>query len=295
MVANPNGTTAARIVDARACTLGEGVFWHPLREQLFWFDIVDRRLLSRDGDQPLEWAFDERISAAGWVDEQVLLIASETALQTFDLATGARETLCPLEADNPLNRSNDGRADPWGGFWIGTMGLNAEKQAGAIYRYYRGELRRLFADISITNAICFSPDRRYAYFADTARQQIWRQPLDELHGWPQGEAQPFIDGRVAGVSPDGAVIDTQGRLWSAQWGASRVACYDSNGDFQQAVAFPASQISCPAFGGPGLSTLFATSAREGLDDEQLAAEPQAGKLFGVEVPAHGQAEHRVIL
>ncbi|SDH00732.1 Sugar lactone lactonase YvrE [Pseudomonas flavescens] len=295
MAATPNGSTEARIVDARHCTLGEGPLWHPQRGQLFWFDILGRRLLSQRDGQPLEWAFDERISAAGWVDEHVLLIASETALLTFDLATGVRQTVCALEADNPLTRSNDGRADPWGGFWIGTMGLDGEKQAGAIYRYYRGELRRLFAAISISNAICFSPDRRHAYFADTARQQIWRQPLDEQHGWPQGEAQPFIDGRAAGVNPDGAVVDSQGRLWNAQWGASRVACYDPEGHFLQAVAFPASQISCPAFGGPGLSTLFATSARDGLDDEQLAAEPQAGRLFAVELPAQGQAEHRVIL
>lgn len=295
MATTPNGRTEARIADARRCTLGEGLLWHPQRGQLFWFDILGRRLLSQCNDQPLEWLFDERISAAGWVDENVLLIASETALLTFDLASGARQRVCALEADNPLTRSNDGRADPWGGFWIGTMGLDGEKQAGAIYRYYRGELRRLFADISISNAICFSPDRRHAYFADTARQQIWRQPLDERHGWPQGDAQPFIDGRVAGVNPDGAVVDSQGRLWNAQWGASRVACYDPEGRFLQAVAFPASQISCPAFGGPELSTLFATSARDGLDDDELAAEPQAGRLFAADVAAQGQIEHRVIL
>lgn len=295
MTTIPHGSTNARIADSRACTLGEGVFWHPRREQLFWFDILGRRLLSQRDGQPLEWELDERASAAGWVDEDRLLMASETALSIFDLRSGARQRICALEADNPLTRSNDGRADPWGGFWIGTMGLQAQPQAGAIYRYYRGELRQLFADITISNAICFSPDRRFAYFADTERQRIWRQALDETHGWPSGEAQPFIDGRVAGLNPDGAVVDSQGRLWNAQWGASRVACYDSNGHFLQAVAFPASQISCPAFGGPNLSTLFATSACEGLDDGQLAVEPQAGKLFAVEVPALGQAEHQVIL
>ncbi len=295
MAASSHGSTAARIADPRACTLGEGVFWHPQREQLFWFDILGRRLLSQHDGQPVEWTLDERASAAGWVDGDRLLMASESALSIFDLRSGAREPICALEADNPLTRSNDGRADPWGGFWIGTMGLEAQPQAGAIYRYYRGEVRRLFADITITNAICFSPDRRFAYFADTARQQIWRQPLDELHGWPSGEAQPFIDARVANLNPDGAVVDTQGRLWSAQWGASRVACYDSNGQFLQAVAFPASQISCPAFGGPDLSTLFATSARDGLEDGQLAAEPHAGKLFATDVPARGQAEHQVVL
>lgn len=295
MTANPHGSSAARIADSRACTLGEGVFWHPLREQLFWFDILGRRLLSRRDGQSLEWSLDERASAAGWIDNDRLLMASETALSIFDLRSGARATICALEADNPLTRSNDGRADPWGGFWIGTMGLEAQPQAGAIYRYYRGELRRLFADITISNAICFSPDRRFAYFADTHRQQIWRQALDEQDGWPSGELQPFVDCRAAGLNPDGAVVDAQGRLWNAQWGASRVACYDSNGQFLQALAFPASQISCPALAGPNLSTLFVTSARDGLDNDQLAAEPHAGKLFAVEVSIRGQAEHQVIL
>lgn len=295
MAAYTHASSAARIADSRVCTLGEGVFWHPRCEQLFWFDILGRRLLSQRDGQPLEWFFDERASAAGWIDEDRLLIASETALSIFDLRSSTLEAICALEADNPLTRSNDGRADPWGGFWIGTMGLKAQHQAGAIYRYYRGELRRLFADITISNAICFSPDRRYAYFADTHRQRIWRQALDEQHGWPSGEPQPFIDGRVAGLNPDGAVVDTQGRLWNAQWGASRVACYDHHGQFLQAVAFAASQISCPVFAGPDLSTLFVTSAREGMEDDQLAAEPHAGKLFAIDVAAQGQAEHQVML
>ncbi|MDD1507628.1 SMP-30/gluconolactonase/LRE family protein [Pseudomonas sp. CNPSo 3701] len=295
MAATPPVSNTARIADSRVCTLGEGVFWHPRREQLFWFDILGKRLLSQQDGQPLEWALDERASAAGWIDSDRLLMASETALSIFDLRSGARERICALEADNPLTRSNDGRADPWGGFWIGTMGLEAQPQAGAIYRYYRGELRQLFADITISNAICFSPDRRFGYFADTERQRIWRQALDKQHGWPSGEPQLFIDGRVAGLNPDGAVVDALGRLWNAQWGASRVACYDSNGQFLQAVAFPASQISCPAFTGPDLSTLVATSAREGMEDDQLAAEPHAGKLFAVDMPAQGQAEHQVVL
>ncbi|TBU97618.1 SMP-30/gluconolactonase/LRE family protein [Phytopseudomonas dryadis] len=287
--------TLPRVADQRRCTLGEGVFWHPEREQVFWFDIPGRRLLSQRDGQPLEWAFEQRVSAAGWLDRDTLLIASETALLTFDLRTRARQTLCALEADNPLTRSNDGRADPWGGFWIGTMGLEAQPQGGAIHRYYRGELRCLFPGISITNAICFSPDRRFAYFADTARDLIWRQPLDERHGWPLGEAERFIDCARQGVHPDGAVVDSQGRLWNAQWGASRVACYDPAGRFLHAIGLPASQISCPAFGGAGLSTLFVSSAREGMSAEELAREPDAGKLFAVELQVRGQAEHRVIL
>ena len=88
-------------------------------------------------------------------DQNSLLIASESALEVFDILTGRTDRIVALEADNPKTRSNDGRADPWGGFWIGTMAKDHEKHAGAIYRYYRGELRKLLPNISISNAICF--------------------------------------------------------------------------------------------------------------------------------------------
>ncbi|MDH2434371.1 SMP-30/gluconolactonase/LRE family protein [Pokkaliibacter sp. MBI-7] len=289
----------SQVWDPRACHLGEGALWHPLRQQLFWFDILGNRLLSRDGDRPLQWQFDERVSAAGWIDERHLLIASESGLQRFDLQKGQGDMICALEADNPQTRSNDGRADPWGGFWIGTMGKQAQPQAGAIYRYYRGEVRQLFPAITITNAICFSPDRRFAYFADTARDLIWRQALEPVHGWPQGDAEIFIDTAREGVHPDGAVVDSAGRLWNAQWGAARVACYSPQGAFVQAVSFSASQISCPCFGGAELRTLFATSAQEGMSAEVLAAEPDAGRVFVAELAGEqdiqGQAEHQVVL
>ncbi|MFC6668804.1 SMP-30/gluconolactonase/LRE family protein [Marinobacterium aestuariivivens] len=242
-----------------------------------------------------EWTFDEHVSAAGWVDADSLLIAGETGLFRFDLQSGTRQPVCKLETDNPLTRSNDGRADPWGGFWIGTMGKSAEAEAGAIYRYFRGELRLLFAPVTIPNAICFSPDGRYGYFADTAKGVIWRQALEQLHGWPVGEPEVFVDCSRARVSPDGAVVDSMGRLWNAQWGAARIACYNADGTFSLAIPFPAGQISCPAFGGEHLDILFATSATEGLSQQQLTAQPDAGKTFFAYPGSPGQAEHRLIL
>ncbi|HSF92689.1 MAG TPA: SMP-30/gluconolactonase/LRE family protein, partial [Paracoccaceae bacterium] len=134
----------AQVFDPRLCTLGEGPLWHPERNQLFWFDILGKRLLSRDETGPLTWQFDEHVSAAGWVDRDTLLIASETALFRFTLSSGVREDIVALEADNPQTRSNDGRADPWGGFWIGTMGNSAQPDAGAIYRFYKGGVTKLF-------------------------------------------------------------------------------------------------------------------------------------------------------
>jgi len=283
-----------QIFDARVCQLGEGPLWHPIREQLFWFDILGQKLLSRKDDQQFEWAFDEMVSAAGWVSRSDLLIASESSLSRFNVDTGTRVTLCALEADQPETRSNDGRADPQGGFWIGTMGKAAQANAGAIYRYYRGEVRRLFADITISNSICFAPSGDVAYFSDTETQTIMQVDLD-VDGWPTSEPRIFLDMTQEGLFPDGAVVDALGNIWVAQWGMARVACYDAQGGFVRAVAVGGTQSSCPAFGGAGMTTLFCTTAAVGMSDAQLSDTPDAGKLFGAETQSKGQYEHQVIL
>ena len=274
--------------DGHACALGEGPLWHPERKALFWFDILGKTLHCKGDETRQSWAFDEPVSAAGWVDYEALLIASATGLWRFDCASGTRELVAALEEDNPVTRSNDGRADPQGGFWIGTMGMNAEPHAGAIYRYYRGELRCLFERITISNAICFAPDGATAYFTDTFSKQIQRVALDS-DGWPMSPAEVFVDLREDGLNPDGAVVDAEGNLWNAQWGAGRVAVYDAAGAFQHSVAVPARQATCPAFGGADGTTLFVTSAAVGVDDAQ------GGQTFFQDVGVKGQREHQVIL
>jgi sugar lactone lactonase YvrE len=273
------------------CELGEGPLWHPTRKQLFWFDIIGKKMLSRTATGQQVWSFDDHVSAAGWVDDTRLLVASERELFTFDVDTGARTHVAPLDADNPVTRSNDGRADPQGGFWIGTMGKGHEPRAGAIYRYYRGEVRQLVEQVTVSNAICFSPDGNSAYYTDTGKQRIMRTGLDG-DGWPTGAPDVFVDLREEGVFPDGAVVDATGHLWNAQWGASRVACYAPDGSFVRAVAVPATQASCPCFGGDDLRTLFVTTAAVGMDS---ATDPQAGMTFAQQIDVTGQAEHRVIL
>ncbi|MDP5085117.1 MAG: SMP-30/gluconolactonase/LRE family protein [Yoonia sp.] len=272
------------IYDDTQCELGEGPLWHPTRKELFWFDILGKRL-HRKGQL---WQFEDYVSAAGWLDQNTLLIATSNALRHFDITTGDHQVIVPLEADNPVTRSNDGRADPQGGFWIGTMGINAEVGAGAIYRYYKGELRRLFAPITISNAICFAPDGRTAYFTDTPTQKIMRVALD-AQGWPVGDPVLHIDLAGTDFRPDGAVVDASGNLWNAQWGMGRVAGYDPEGQFIESFSFAGRQTSCPAFGGDDFSTLFCTSAAVGLSGGDQ------GKTFCVQTRYTGQAEHRVIL
>ena len=280
----------ATVFDDRPCHLGEGPLWHPDRQELFWFDIMGKRLLSRGAEGSREWQFDAHFSAGGLVDAETLLIASETGLWRFDITTGTRELLCPLEADRPETRSNDGRADAQGGFWIGTMGKEAQEGIGAIYRYYKGELRKLVEGITIPNAICFAPDGRTAYHSCTRSQIIQRQPLD-AEGWPEGPATPFLDLRAEGLNPDGAVVDAEGYLWNAQWGAARVARYAPDGSLDRTVAVGGRHSSCPAFGGADLTTLFVTTAQENIPDPG----PAEGLVYAAEVGVTGQREHRVQL
>lgn len=279
----------ARVYDRRTCALGEGPLWHPLLKQLFWFDILGKRLLTQEASKPRHWQFDEHVSAAGWVDEQTLLIASESGLYRFDIASGERKLVVALEADDSSTRSNDGRADPWGGFWIGTMGKNAEQDRGAIYRFYRGKVTQLYAPITISNSIAFSPDRRTAYFCDSKSRVIMRQNLSELDGSPKGAPDVFIDLNQDELTPDGSIVDGEGCIWNAQWGAGRVARYSPKGKFMSAISFPAQQMSCPAFGGADLMTLYATSAAHGVSGAQ------DGFTFEARVDISGQPEHRVIL
>ena len=277
------------VFDKRACKLGEGPLWHPLRKQFFWFDILGKRLMTQVDGQPHHWQFDEYVSAAGWVDINTLLIASESELFRFDLETGARQSLVPLEADIKHTRSNDGRADPWGGFWIGTMGINAEVGAGAIYRFYRGALQKIISPLTITNSIAFSPDKAFAYYADTRDHRIMRQPLSPSDGWPVAAPEVFVDLAAEALNPDGSVVDSEGCLWNAQWGANRVARYAPDGHFVSAVTLPAKQTSCPAFGGGNLQTLFVTTAAIGL------AGKEEGLTYRSDVGISGQEEHQVVL
>ncbi|MCP1201055.1 SMP-30/gluconolactonase/LRE family protein [Notoacmeibacter sp. MSK16QG-6] len=284
--------SAVEVFDDRTCLLGEGPLWHPEREQLFWFDIEGKKLLSRFGDQPLEWQFDECFSTAGWIDRETLLLASETGLWRFDIVTGTKERLVDLEGDIPANRSNDGRADPHGGFWIGTMGKRAEAAAGAIYRILDGELTRLSQGLSIPNSICFSPDGRRAYFADTPTGKIMALTLDRK-GWPKGEPEIFVDLSREGLKPDGSVVDSDGAIWNAQWGASRIARYLPDGTPDRAIELPVVNPSCPAFGGAAFGTLFVTTAHATREADRQPGEVQDGETLSVATGIRGCAEPRV--
>lgn len=281
----------ATVHDDAICLLGEGPLWHPERGELLWFDILGRRLRAKDR----AWVLDDLSSAAGWIDRDTLLMARRGALGQFDLASGRFEPVADLEAGNPAVRPNDGRADPWGGFWIGTMGLRAETGAGAVWRFHRGEVRRLYDRVTIPNSICFHPDRSHALWSDTREGRVWRQPLDARDGTPAGEPAVFLDLKGEGLHPDGAVMDAEGNAWIALWGEGAVRGYDADGRQVGEARVPGIQSSCPAFGGENLATLFVTTAAAGLSQEKHALNPGQGRTYAVDLGVRGQPEHRVML
>ncbi|MEZ5687847.1 MAG: SMP-30/gluconolactonase/LRE family protein [Caenibius sp.] len=261
------------------CTLGEGPLW--ANGRLYWFDILTGKLLAwRPGDAKVEsWVFAESVSAAALLEQGGLIVASASSLLRFDPTTGSRKVLLPLESDDSRTRSNDGRADRHGGFWVSTMGKGAEPGLGSIWRYFRGELRCLRKGLTIPNAICFSPDGALAYFADTAAYTLWCWQLGD-DGWPQGEPQVFLKVAEDEGGPDGAVVDREGCIWNARWGSGKVVrLAPGDGRTVETFTLSAMRSSCPAFGGDDLATLYVTTAQEGMSEAELLAEPDAGALF----------------
>ncbi|WP_375261625.1 SMP-30/gluconolactonase/LRE family protein [Palleronia sp.] len=283
-----------QIQDYTRCILGEGPLWHPERGQLYWCDILSRRVLTVQDGCTRGYEFDRFVSCLAWVDRNRLLVGTQTDLTLLDLEISAQEHVIPLEDENEVTRSNDGRVDPWGGFWVSTMGIEKPDGAGAIYRYRKGNLTKLIDGLTIPNAICFSPDRAWAYFADTPTGLVYRWRLGE-DGTPEGDPAPFIDETANGHSPDGAVTDADGNLWVSHWGSSRIAIYDTEGRLTSQVALPAKQITCPAFGGPDLTTLYVTSAMVGLSEEEVSEIPGHGRTFRSPGAGRGLPEPRVIL
>lgn len=279
------------------CELGEGPGFDARRGTLYWFDIKGRRLIEKRPDRPGTIVHDLPFmaSALATIDGGRHLIAAEDGLYLRDAATGALALHTPLEADNAVTRSNDARVHPSGAFWIGTMGQSAEARAGSIWWFREGQLKRLFGEITIPNSICFSADGSTAFYADSVRATMWRVDCDPATGLPAGDAKVFLDQRGEKGAIDGSVIDADGLIWNARWGASALDAYDPDGRRVKRIATPATQPTCPAFIDADAGRLVVTSAWEGKDADARTADPLAGQTFLLDGPVRGRREPDVVI
>ena len=296
--ASPCLGEAHAIVEA-PCELGEGPSWDARRGEFRWLDILGRRLHRyrlEDGDHQSQ-ALDELVSFAAPLTSGDDLLVTEHGLKERDHAHGGVSPWREVEAANPVTRSNDARIDRHGGLWFSTMGKAAEAAAGSLYRLHRGEVFCLKQDITIPNALCFSPDGRLGYFTDTATGVVMRWALD-AEGFPLrqdggaflqdgvaarpeqlAEPEPWADFNDDPGNPDGAVIDADGYMWLALWGSGRVARLTPDGEEVGHVRVNADQPSCPAFGGRELTTLLITTATEGQREHKEGRQDGATFLF----------------
>ncbi|SOC35029.1 sugar lactone lactonase YvrE [Rhizobium subbaraonis] len=271
--------------------LGEGPSYDPATDTAWWFDIKGRKLHELHLGSATKRVHDLPFmgSVFAVIDPDRQLIVSDEGLFVRDVASGRLQLLCVLE-DNPANRSNDGRIHQSGSLWIGTMGRSAEKGAGAIYHVAGTTVTRLFANVSIPNGICFSPDGATAYFADSDVNHLMRVAVDPATGLPTGEPVILCDETNAPGGIDGSVCDADGLIWNARWGAGAVEVYRADGRKVARYAVPMTQPSCPAFIGARAERLLVTSAHQDLDDAARAADPHAGRTLDLGITVRGRFE-----
>jgi len=274
--------------------LGECPIWDPRSRKLWWVDILAPCLQSFDPESGAHRRFPVAARAVGSFAIRKrggFALARNDGLWSFDSETGKSKPVVDPEPGLPDNRLNDGRADRRGRFWVGSMSMADERTpAGSLYRIDTGlRVTRMFGGVKIPNSITFSPDDRTFYFADSREQTIWAFDLDMDSG-DITNRRVFANLRGGRGGPDGSCVDAEGFLWNAHFATSRVVRYAPDGRVDRAIEFPASNLTCCAFGGDTLDVLYVTSAKILLKPDQLAAQPMAGALFAVHPGVRGLPE-----
>jgi sugar lactone lactonase YvrE len=284
------------LFDTTNTLLGEGPTYDPDTDTAWWLDISARKLLERPLGAERTTVHDLPFmgSALAVIDAERQLLVAEGGLYVRSVRDGSLSLLVTLEADNAATRSNDSRVHPCGAMWIGTMGKSAQPGLGSIYHFFRGEVQRIFTDITVSNCICFSADGSFGHYTDTVTGMVMRVDIDPDTGLPTGEPQPFLVRRDDHPGwPDGAVMDADGLVWIARWGGSCVQAYDPDANIVETIDLPALQITCPAFVGRDAARMIVTSASVGLSQEQVTEQPHSGRTFLLDRRMKGRLEPRV--
>ena len=285
--------SAELLVDADV-ELGEGPVWDDRRQCLWWVDILGGAVhrtdpaTGRDEVLPIG----QHVGAVGLRASGGLIAALRDGFATVDPASGAVEIVAPVESEERTNRMNDGKVDPGGRFWAGTMGTDQRPAAGTLYRL-DPDLRvtPMVPGVSISNGLDWSLDGRTMYYIDTPTRRVDRFAFDPTSGEIADRA-PAVAIREGAGSPDGMTVDAEGYLWVALWDGWGVERYSPEGRLDRRVEVPAAQTSSCAFGGPDLDLLFITTAQEGYPPGGLPDQPLAGGLFVCQPGVRGRAPFR---
>jgi L-arabinonolactonase len=275
--------TASLFVDCR-CLLGEGIVWWRERRALLWTDIDGRRLWMHDERGTCNWALPDRLGSLAPCESGQVLLALAKGLFLTDVDGSSRDrlTLEPLVSVEPeliSTRTNDGRTDRDGNFVFGTMDMrDGHPATGSFYQWSgRGGLRRLpLPNVGIANSICFSPDGGSMYFCDSPQRRIMRGRYHASDASVEA-VSTFVT--LAHGFPDGSIVDADGFLWNAVWGAGVIRRYAPDGSLDREIAVPAKNPTCAVFGGDAMNELYVTTARQEMSIEELERTPDAGSVY----------------
>jgi sugar lactone lactonase YvrE len=296
-----------RTVTAQPDELGESPFWHPQERRLYWVDIAGRRIRRADPSTGSveSWPTPSEPGCIAPVRGGGLVAALRDGVYRASSWGGPLAPVVHFSHDPKTTRFNDGKADPVGRFWAGTMYEPRDERKAELYsidlRSCNGNAGKPVVELKahnavIANGLAWSPDAATLYWTDTpnhvihawdwdaqanvmSRHRIFRQLPGKPAGWQPG--QPGYGGR-----PDGAAVDAQGNYWCAMYEGGRLLKFDPTGELIAEIPAPVRCPTMPCFGGDDLRTLYVTSARRHRPAEELQALPQSGCVFAtrVEVP-----------
>lgn len=278
------------LVDAHA-VIGEGPWWDSAAGILYWIDIKGKKLhvydpsASSDREVGLEKMPGTVVGRAGRKD---LLMAMEDGFNFVDPSTGKATQILNPEPERKGNRFNDGKCDPRGRFWAGSMDDAEKGKTGAFYRLGTDlSCERQFDGVGISNGLAWSPDERFFYYIDTPTARVEAFDYDADAGRISNRRTAFEVGREIG-HPDGMTIDEEGMLWVALWGGWGIGRWDpKTGRLLQKIELPVARTSCCVFGGPKLDRLYITTASKQMSPAEAAEQPHAGALFVCEPGVRG--------
>ena len=287
--------TVELVIDAGNET-GEGPVWDDVAARLWWTDIPRRTVHRIDPETGLHdtFALPGRVGCFALRQSGGLVLAMEHGFSFYDPLTGALTPIAEPEAHLPTHRFNDGRCDRQGRFLAGSMNLARDAASARLWRLDGdASVDAIADDCTVANGLAFSPDGKTMYWVDGGRRQVFCFDYDTASGTPSNR-RLWIDAETAPGRPDGAAVDADGCYWSARWMGGCVARFTPSGKLDRIIEVPASRVTMCAFGGADLKTLFITTANEGMNEAERAAEPLAGAVFAVRPGVTGLLEPRFI-
>lgn len=275
--------------------LGESPMWHPGEGALYWCDIPGFKLNRFEPASNLHqsWAFETDVACCAPLLGGDLLLGMRDGLWRFNLQHSKRHPLLKsLPYDPALERFNDGKADPQGRYWVGTIYEPRDPPLAALYRFSRGQIAKMADGITTSNGLGWSPDGRTMYWSDTKAHLVYAldfEPADGSVSKRRVFARFAAKGEepVYGGRPDGAAVDAEGCYWVSMFEGARVLRLSPAGEVLRVVPLPAQCPTMPCFGGPDLKTLYVTTARQGRPVQELAALPFSGCVLQLRVDVPG--------